>query len=732
MGPFEVGSDQHCETRDIMQDKPKRKTSDVRGVASDQLVPNFDDSLLPKLDSALRLVLSLIVNRDFFELNLRTGIKQQPQGKNKAKYLLPVLVELRTSDEQFPQIDDILHSKFNVPQAYANELKINKNNNLRFVSARIELSPEIFDGKIEKLEKDLALLLKFSKRVSLGVPGQPSLSGSRQDIGLPIDRKYKGEVLTGKKIVVGIIDDGAALAHWNFLRPPQGGGGLVSRIQFLWDQAGTGNAAAGWATPVDPITGKQDFDGLELTNANISAAINAHVTNGVVAEDDIYRHLGYGMNDLASHGTHVMDIAAGNGQSLMGCEGVAPDADIIFVQLPSEAIEGGALALWRHILDGVMYVFSRAKALKQPAVVNISYGGYDGPHDGTSELELGIDTLLTLPDRAVVIAAGNGFEADCHASAEVKSHKTSKPYRWIVLPEDPTPNDLEIWYDGSSALEVRVTSPGQTTVPLGWIALGKSGLIRRKSDNKIVGRIEHAVNLLNDDNQITVRLRATDPTAEDPFNAPSASGIWKVELRNRTASDVTFHAWISRDDSGRPAESRRRQSRFHEGDSRPDYTITGWATGSHTISVGAYNTGTQEVSRYSACGPTRPIGGSGYSRPKPDICAPAEEDVRRGGVLSASSRKSNPTRINGTSISAPHVAGIVALIFDFAANHERVQLTADQIRQYLELGGNTVPLLPNRHQLVDVHVPIKQADVWADLIGAGKVDLLETMKKLFP
>jgi subtilisin family serine protease len=438
------------------------------------------------------------------------------------------------------------------------------------------------------------------------------------------------------------------------------------------------------------------------------------------------------MADLASHGTHVLDIAAGNGQSLMGSEGVAPDADIIFVQLPHEAIEGGAPALWRHILDGVMYVFSRAKALKQPAVVNISYGGYDGPHDGTSELELGIDTLLTLPDRAVVIAVGNGFEADCHASEEVKSHKTSKPYRWIVLPEDPTPNDLEIWYDGSRALEVRVTSPRQTTVPLGWIALGKSGLIRRKSDNKIVGRIEHAVNLLNDDNQITIRLRATDPAAEDSSNAPSPSGIWKVELRNRTASDVMFHAWIDRDDAGSVSGERRRQSRFHEDDASPGYTISGWATGSHTISVGAYNTGTQEVSRYSACGPTRPIGAGGYSRTKPDICAPAEEDVRRRGVLSASSRKSNPTRISGTSIAAPHVSGIVALIFDFATNHEHVQLTSDQIRQYLELGGDKVGLLPNRHQLVDAHVPVKQTDVWAELIGAGKVNFLDTMKKLFP
>ena len=48
-------------------------------------------------------------------------------------------------------------------------------------------------------------------------------------------------------------------------------------------------------------------------------------------------------------------------------------------------------------------------------VVNISFGGYRGPHDGTSDWESGIDQLLTIDNRAVVVSAGNGFEAECHA-----------------------------------------------------------------------------------------------------------------------------------------------------------------------------------------------------------------------------------------------------------------------------------------------------------------------------
>ena len=50
--------------------------------------------------------------------------------------------------------------------------------------------------------------------------------------------------------------------------------------------------------------------------------------NGLIDEDAVYASLGYALPEHASHGTHVMGIAAGNGPSAMGFEGVAPAADI--------------------------------------------------------------------------------------------------------------------------------------------------------------------------------------------------------------------------------------------------------------------------------------------------------------------------------------------------------------------------------------------------------------------
>ena len=685
-----------------------------------------------RLDPALRLVLKLIERKDFYELALRTGIRQDPTAP-RAKHVLPVIVELGAG--AIPTIiENILLSSYNTPPAYQAELNTNKQ--LRYVTARIPLDNEIFQGKTDKLENDLQKILATSKRVIVGVPGQPSLDAARGDIGLPIDRKYKGKTLTGDGVVVGIIDDGAALAHWNFLKPPQGNAPLASRVQYIWDQAGNGNPAAGWAVPVDS-NGNPDFDGLELTNPKINTALNLFVSpQGTIAEDEFYDYLGYKIDDLTSHGTHVMDVAAGNGQALMGSEGIAPGADIVFVQLPSDAIAGGALALWPHLYDGIMYIFSRAKALNKPAVVNISYGGYEGPHDGTADLERLMDDLLAVSERTIVLAVGNGFEADCHATVVVKGKTSSQPKRWITLPADPTPNDLEAWYDGNTTVDVRITGPENLITQPGWVSIGQDATLYRKADGATVGTMENKVGgTPNQDNTIVVNLRATDAAAEAPPNGAAPPGIWTVEFRNRSNNDVTVHAWIHRDDAGHPAESVRRQSRFHEDDSSPRYTISGWSGGLHTISVGGFNVETQEVSRYSACGPTRLSAGR-PERPKPELLAPAEEDVRRQGVLCASSREADPTRMNGTSVAAPFVAGAIALIFEYSTKYAGGGLDADQIGGALMSGANKGPLLPNRHQVVDKHVKIKQKypdpTVFDDLIGGGKLDFRNTMLILFP
>jgi subtilisin family serine protease len=633
-------------------------------------------------DPALRVVARLIRDRHFRQLYERTGLRfpvnaQEAEKAKKRGFHLPVLLQLDAPKGGAPRIAEALHTVYRVPRAYSEELE--RNRGLKHVTARLPLDASIFRGFADSLVTAVSELRKLGvKRVYLGALGQPSPGKAKP--GPPtLERSSLAEMkvpgkkrgLTGKDVIIGIIDDGCALAHNNFLKPRAAGAAAESRILYFWDQGGTGSgtggAGASWSEP------PPGFDeGRELNKAAIDAALNrpAHRNprnSDLILEDRVYDYLGYLPRALATHGTHVMDIAAGNGQSLMGIPGVAPDADIIFVQLPTPAIEGGATALAAYIVEGAKYIFKRAREENKAAVVNISFGGYDGPHDGTSELEKALDGLLAEPDRAVVLAAGNGFEERCHAARTVRKN-TVEQLRWIVRPMDPTANDLEIWYENKSQLYVRLTSPGPAIDPPGWIQLGQANTpIVTPSDGKTIGSIEHLPSATgNTANQIVISLNGTyadDRYSPTPVENPAPAGTWIVELKHQSGRPADVHAWIWRDDAGRPREGRRRQSRFHPDDAVPTSTIAGWATGRLTISTGAYNTATQEICRYSACGPTRATDGKA-GRPKPEIYAPGEEDVRGRGVLSASARSARPTRMNGTSAAAPHIAGLIALIFE--------------------------------------------------------------------
>ena len=134
----------------------------------------------------------------------------------------------------------------------------------------------------------------------------------------------------------------------------------------------------------------------------IDVALAKHTdANGMIHEEALYDELDYPPPDANSHGTHVMDIAAGNGSALFSREGVAPEAELIFVQLRSDLVMAGGAGLMANIAEGVKYIFDRVKQMEAqaggdpiPAVVNISFGNNLGPHDGTSGPEVVFEDQL--------------------------------------------------------------------------------------------------------------------------------------------------------------------------------------------------------------------------------------------------------------------------------------------------------------------------------------------------
>lgn len=689
-----------------------------------------------RIDAGIRLVASLIDVGDGEQLFRRTGMRLEDDGTIKAPNLplfletprgstaavLTVLASIDIAKEQEKQGISLSFAPAYIAEAERNE-------RVTVVPARLGWSRKLgFRDAIKRL-----LDLPGIQRLALPNPLQPCLEQSLADMELPVGRTARAAKLTGKKVIVGIIDDGCALAHQHFLVP----GTLQSRILSFWDQnAAPPAGSAYWSAPGGFTYGR------ELTKANIDAVLAACAGGGRLDEDLVYQTLDYEL-DIGAHGTHVMDIAAGNGSSLMGQPGVATEADIIFVQLPRDQVEQGGIVLEDHILEGVKYVFDRAK--NQQAVVNISFGGYCGPHDGTSRLAAGMDELLDKqPGRAVVVSAGNGFEADCHAQGKLRKGAKSSELVWLLQPEDPTSNHLEVWYEGDTELLLELKGPGG-----GWI--GPVGMdewkaITRTSDNAVIGWIQHQNNGAPGKGSNYIRINLASTVGEDtsvptpaaatqvvggtppPIAAPAPSGAWSLRLENAGQSTANFHAWIERDDMPRRRGRRGQQARFQDADSNPWSTVADLGTGEFVICVGAHNTHTGEMCRYSACGPTR------NGKDRPDLTAPAEETGLGGGVLSASARRARPTRMGGTSAAAPHVAGLVALIMEATPG-----LKADKIRKKLvegarKAGKKAWPPPPPREirhsarQEIDPRRAGKrQSDHFDKVIGAGKANAPESI-----
>ena len=466
------------------------------------------------------------------------------------------------------------------------------------------------------------------------------LGATTEEIGArPEDLPTGARGRRGRGVVVGIVDGGGDFAHQNF-RTASG----RTRLLSLWDQHARGS-------------GEGSFDyGLVHRPAALDAALK---------KADPYGALGYDPGTSA-HGTHVMDIAAGNGRGT-GVAGVAALANLLFVDVASSDIPWtGPRAVGRtfgdsvHLLEALAFVFETAG--DRPCAINVSLGTNGGPHDGSTLVEQGIDRLLTQrPNRAVVIAASNSFNDGIHAAGVVPATGTHDLV-WSVAAGDWTSNELEVWYDGADRLSVELVAPDGSSV--GTLEPGESATVSRQRQVVLF-----AANRLKDpnngDNMVGVFLHPDVPP-----------GQWTLRFRTRSRRRrVAYHAWIERDDKG--------QSSFTEPLDN-SHTLGSISCGQKTIVVGSYDAhkASLPLSFFSSSGPTRD------GRQKPEVSAPGHN------VMAAGSRSGDGTvRKSGTSMAAPAVTGSIAVLLGEAKARGK-SLTVDQIRDLVTKTARGAPPTP--------------------------------------
>lgn len=176
---------------------------------------------------------------------------------------------------------------------------------------------------------------------------------------VPLSKDMK---LSGRGVIVGIIDVGVALRNADFFNPES----RTTRVLCVWDQTGRRNTDQDEG---DPVYGRA-YDRGEILDAMENGESIGHDPDG--------------------HGTAAASVCTGRW-------GIAPQADMIVVKFARAKAE---------VVDAIAFIFRKAQEVNRPCVINVPHGMEPGLQPGVSLFEQALDALSG-EGRIIVCSAGN-------------------------------------------------------------------------------------------------------------------------------------------------------------------------------------------------------------------------------------------------------------------------------------------------------------------------------------
>lgn len=369
--------------------------------------------------------------------------------------------------------------------------------------------------------------------------------------------------LTGKEVLVAVIDSGIDYAHPDFCNSDG-----TTRIAVLWDQT------------LDTVYERE----------TINLALRQ--------ESEQERYAICPSRDASGHGTHVAGIAAGNGRASNGrYRGVAYESEMIVVKLgvPRET----SFPKTTELMSAVDFCIARARQYGKPIALNLSFGNNYGSHSGNSLIETYLDDMANYWKTSIVIGSGNEGSAAVHTAGKLTLNEEHEVE--IAVSAYEASLNLQIWKNYVDEIGVSVIHPGGTAIgPLQRIQgtqrfqLGETNLLVYYGEPSPYNSYQ----------EIYLDFIPVGSYIDD--------GIWKIRLTPIRITDGAFDMWLP---AGNVLNSGTGFLNPVE-----ETTLTIPSTATKVITVGAYDARFDQAAAFSGRGYTRAT-----NQVKPDLVAPGVE-----------------------------------------------------------------------------------------------------------
>ena len=453
------------------------------------------------------------------------------------------------------------------------------------------------------------------------------------------------ETLTGRGVLVAVIDSG--ISYWNQdFRKPDGS----TRILRLWDQ----------------VLDK------EYTREEINEALAAGSRQ---AAEQIVPSI-----DTSGHGTAVAGIAAGNGgERGAAYAGIARESELLIVRLGTPRAD--SFPRTTELMRALTYTVNKAREFGMPVAINLSFGNTYGAHNGTSLLERFIDNVSEIGRNVICVGSGNEGASGGHVGGSIRQTTSlNNETGGNVTGQDAmvemtvgayeTGLNVQLWKEYTDRYLVTLVSPS-----------GEAFQVDTDRPGKQVYRLQQTQILLYNGEP------APYMTGQELYfdllpvvgSRYLDQGVWTFRLRPLRIVTGNYTFYLP------SATVRSANTRFVR--TTPDVTLTIPSTAAKVVTVGAYDPVYEAYADFSGRGylyEEQVNSRTSDTYVKPDLVAP-------GVGVTAPDRNGGYGPVTGTSFATPFVTGAAALLMQWGiVMGNDPYLYGEKVKAYLRKGAKPI------------------------------------------